>query len=74
MPDTLSYFLGDTEARIVLCEAAFLSSFPSDMLAGSNVEQLVVVNGDAHEDGHIAQQDFLAGQPSMLGLCRYRAG
>ena len=64
--DTLSYFLGDTEARIVLCEAAFLSSFPPDMLAHSSVEQLVVVNGDADEDGHISQQDFLADQPLTL--------
>ncbi len=64
--DTLSYFLGDTEARIVLCEAAFLSSFPPDMLARSSVEKLVVVNGDADEDGHISQQDFLADQPLTL--------
>ena len=64
--DTLSYFLGDTEARIVLCEAAFLSSFPPDILARSSVEKLVVVNGDADEDGHISQQDFLADQPLTL--------
>ena len=74
--DTLAYFLADTEARMVLCEADLLSFFPPELLARSTVEKLIVVNGDATDgrrfndgrinDGQIAQQDFIGGQPTSL--------
>ena len=64
--DTLAYFLADTEARLVLCEATLLSEFSTEVLAGSDVETMVVVNGDAVNDGQIAQRDFLDGQPTSL--------
>ena len=64
--DTLAYFLTDTGARIVLCEGALSDAFPERVLAGSAVETVVIVNGEAGAPRHRAATSFLAGHDGPL--------
>ena len=64
--DTLAYFLTDTEARIVLCEGALGDVFPDSVLAGSAVETVIIVNGEAGAPSHQAATAFLAGHEGVL--------
>lgn len=65
-PDVLNYFLQDTGARIALCEAAFIAAFSDEVLTGTPLERIVIVNGAAQARHHVAAADFLARQPTTL--------
>ena len=62
--DTLNYFLKDTGARIALCEAALAGHFNAGVLAGTDVAQVIVVNGTAA--GFVPTDAFLDGHPNDL--------
>ena len=64
--ETLAYFLADTEARLVLCEADLHVAFPADIVAASGVEKIVIVNGGAEASGQISDEEFLQGMPTDL--------
>ncbi|WP_068304801.1 benzoate-CoA ligase family protein [Pararhodobacter sp. CCB-MM2] len=55
--DVLNFFLQDTGARLALCENALSGHFSAEVLAGTAVERVVLVNG---------ADDFTAGQPDTL--------
>jgi len=64
--DTLAYFLADTEARIVLCEATLADAFCDAVLAGSAVETVIIVNGAARAPRHQDATAFLDGHDGPL--------
>ncbi|MFN4100745.1 MAG: benzoate-CoA ligase family protein [Pararhodobacter sp.] len=55
--EVLQFFLQDTGARLALCEASLADRFSADVLAGTAVSRVVLVNGG---------DDFTAGQPDTL--------
>ena len=65
-PDVLNFFLDDTGARLAVCEAELADKFGSETLAGTRLNRVVIVNGEAPAAGRIAATEFLAGQPSSL--------
>lgn len=67
-PDTLNYFLKDTEARIAVCEAGFADQFDPQTRKGTRLERVVLVNGERMpEDGVFTSAvDLLAGMESTL--------
>lgn len=65
-PDVLTYFLQDTGARIALCEGAFIGAFQDEVLTGTPLQKIIIVNGAAQAEHYVAAADFLAGQPTTL--------
>ena len=65
-PDTLRYFLQDTDARIALCEASLLERFGPETTEGTGLTRIVVVNGAADGPLQITADEMLAGQPTDL--------
>ena len=72
--ETLAYFLADTEARLVLCEADLRGAFPDDIVAASGVEKIVIVNGGADAPDQIRAEEFLQGLPTDLDCADTSAG
>ena len=72
--ETLAYFLADTEARLVLCEADLRGAFPEDIVAASGVEKIVIVNGGSEASGQIRAEKFLRGMPTDLECADTSAG
>jgi benzoate-CoA ligase family protein len=66
--DLLQYYLADTGARIAVCEASFIEMFSEETVAGTELERLIVVNGDGavHDGLRIDSASFVAGQPMEL--------
>ena len=65
-PDLLNYFLKDSAAKIALCEAPLLKLFDADVLAGTSVASVIVVNGGASGANQIAAEQFLEGAAATL--------
>jgi len=66
-PDVLSFFLSDTGARVVLCEADLASLFDTQTLSGTLLETVVIANGEGGvDDGHVSVETFLAGHLTEL--------
>ena len=65
-PDTLNFYLKDTGARIALCEAALADKFGPEVLEGTALSKVVIVNGTAEHTGRIAADDFLTGHSGEL--------
>lgn len=69
--ETLAYFLKDSAARIVVCEASLAGIFDSGVLKGTAVETLVEANGSgAAGGGWLTADDFLNGQPETLACAK----
>lgn len=64
--DTLNYFLKDSAAAIVLCDANLTGQFSDAVLAGTQVKTVVVVGGTDHTLPFVSDAAFLAGQPCTL--------
>ncbi len=45
--DLLQYYLEDSGARVAIADAGFVSRFSATACAGTNLEKLIIVNGDA---------------------------
>ena len=56
--ETLAYFLADTEARLVLCEADLRGAFSDDIVAASGWRRSFIVNGGAERTGPDQAEDF----------------
>jgi benzoate-CoA ligase family protein len=65
-PDVLNFFLQDTGARLAVCEASLADRFAGEVLAGTSLSKVVVVNGEARTAEHWTALDFLSGQPAEL--------
>ena len=65
-PETVSYYLKDSETRLVITEAALADQFTTEMLDTTLVERIVVVNGESRQESHIESHAFLDGQPTEL--------
>jgi benzoate-CoA ligase family protein len=65
-PDLLNYFLKDSSAKLVLCEASLLKLFDDDVLSGTDVVRIVVANGATSSDKHTMTEQFLAGKSDQL--------
>ncbi|WP_439148492.1 benzoate-CoA ligase family protein [Sulfitobacter sp.] len=63
-PDVLNFFLKDSAARFAICDAALADRFDADVMAGTNLETVVVVGGDAGD--FTTDSTFLDGQPDTL--------
>ena len=63
-PDLLNFFLADTGARVVICDADYGGLFNAATLQATAVEHVIVVNGGG--SGHTLEADFLSGQPDSL--------
>jgi benzoate-CoA ligase family protein len=69
--DLLRYYLKDSSAKIALCEASLLKLFDPEVLAGTDVERVIVVNQtEAHQVEALGQNmsaaHFLAAMPTSL--------
>ncbi|MEM8789409.1 MAG: benzoate-CoA ligase family protein [Pseudomonadota bacterium] len=60
-PETLDYFLKDSRARVVVCDAVFQALF-----AKAAVDVTVVANGAVEVAGAIAAEAFTQGKPTDL--------
>lgn len=65
-PETLNYYLKDSEARLVITEATLTDQFTTEMLDDTVVERIVVVNGESRREEHIASHAFLDDQFTEL--------
>jgi benzoate-CoA ligase family protein len=65
-PDLLTYFLKDSSAKIALCEAPLLKLFDADVLAGTSVASVVVVNGGASGELQISAAQFIKDAETTL--------
>lgn len=65
-PDLLNFFLKDTSARIALCEASLANCFGEEVLRGTLLEKVVIVNGLMEGAKQIASGLFLSEQPTQL--------
>lgn len=65
-PETLNYYLKDSNAPIALCEGAFLEQFGPVAIDGTCLQRIIVVNGHAPLSLHMSSEDFLANQPVEL--------
>ena len=72
--ETIAFFLADTEARLVLCEADLYGAFPDDIVAASGLEKIVIVNGEADTSDQIRAEEFLQGMPTDLDCADTSAG
>ncbi len=67
--DLLQFFLADSGARIAICEADFASTFSAETVAGTALQTLVVVNGEASSGAPVeavTEKDFVTGKPQDL--------
>ena len=55
-PDLLQFYLSDSGATIAICDAAFIDRFNADACRGTQLETVVVVNGDAAVPGSVTTQ------------------
>ncbi|MEO4042258.1 benzoate-CoA ligase family protein [Hoeflea sp. CAU 1731] len=65
-PDTLNYFLKDTEAHFALCEAELADQLAGAVLEGTTLETVIVANGEAAGEKQITAQAFLGDSADTL--------
>jgi len=65
-PDLLNYFLKDSEARLAVVDAALASIFHGGTVEGNNLEQTIVVNGEAAGAARIPAAEFLQGHSAEM--------
>ena len=64
--ELLNYFLVDSDAPLAVCEASLVSSFGADVLRGTKVERVVIVNGTDAASGATPESAFVDGEPDEL--------
>ncbi len=66
--DLLQYYLTDSGARLALCEAALIETFSSDVVSGTALERLIIVNGkEAIDDAlKLDAATFIEGRPTTV--------
>ena len=84
--DLLQYYLSDCGARLALCEANFVDRFSSDAIAGTDLEQVIVVNGNGKKaaalqckasafiDGHSTRLSCADTGPDDMAFWMYSSG
>jgi benzoate-CoA ligase family protein len=65
-PDLLNYYLKDSSAKLALCEASLIKLFDSEVLAGTSVERVIIVNQSENDGAHVTALQFLKGMPTTL--------
>ena len=65
-PELLNYFLVDSDAPLAVCEASLASSFSADVLQGTKVERVVIVNGTDADSDATPESAFVDGEPDEL--------
>jgi benzoate-CoA ligase family protein len=63
-PEVLNFFLKDTGARFAICEASLAGVFDATVMAGTDLQTVIVANGAA--TGCSPAETFLKGQPQTL--------
>ena len=66
--ELLNYFLVDSDAPLAVCEASLASSFSADVLQGTKVERVVIVNGTDAATGATPESAFVDGEPDELAV------
>lgn len=64
--ELLNYFLVDSDAPLAVCEASLASSFGTDVLRGTKVERVVIVNDTDAASGATPESVFVDGEPDEL--------
>lgn len=64
--DVLSFFIKDTSARMAVCEAELAGSFGAEVLQGTTLEKVIVVNGPGGASNLVAAEKFLAGTADTM--------
>ncbi len=68
-PDLIQYYLADSGAPLAMVESAFAELLTDETVAGTDLQTVIVVNGDAKPPAtvqSIAWHDWLAGQSTDL--------
>jgi len=65
--DTLAYYLQDSQARVAVCDLALSEMFDADLLRGSAIEAVVVVEGESRLPQHYTADVFLSEATAVLG-------
>ena len=68
-PDLIQYYLQDSGAPVAMVESALAHLLTAETIAGTSLQTLIVVNGDARPDAEVQTQhwdDWLAGQATEL--------
>ncbi len=68
-PDLIQYYLEDSGAALAIVESAFAELLTGDVIAGTELQMVVVVNGDAKPAANVQSvnwDDWLAGQSTAL--------
>jgi benzoate-CoA ligase family protein len=65
-PDLLNYYLKDSSAKLALCEASLIKLFDSEVLSGTSVERVIIVNQSENDGAHVTALQFLKGMPTTL--------
>jgi benzoate-CoA ligase family protein len=70
-PDLINFYLKDSSARVVVADAAFAERFTQDACNGTELELLVIANGDAPAGSPVKTESvagFLAGHSNELAV------
>ena len=65
-PETLKYYLQDSEAKLVVAEGSLIESLKSEILEDTSVEQVVVANSENSDHEFTSSAEFTDGHSSEL--------
>ena len=65
-PETLKYYLQDSEARLVVAEGSLVENFKSEILEDTSVEKVVVANSENSDHEFTSSAEFTDGHSSEL--------